>query len=57
MGNPIKNYEKKQRKARREAYREVRDMVHDTIIEQMGLSRGFKQKEREIYDCYKSIDK
>lgn len=50
MGNAIKNYEKKRRKERKEAYREIRQIVHDTMIEKMNLPSNLKDKEAEIFN-------
>ena len=50
MGNAIKNYERKKRRKQKEAQREIRQIVHDTIIRRMGLSNVFMEREREIFD-------
>jgi hypothetical protein len=44
MGNTIKNYEKKKRRERREALREVREIVHDVMVEKIGFSNLCKEK-------------
>ena len=50
MGNAIKNYERKKRREKKEAQKEIRQIVHDTLIRRMGLSSDFVEKEREIFD-------
>ena len=50
MGNAINNYEKKRRKEQKEVYKEIRRVVHDTVMARMNLPREFKEKEAEIFN-------
>ena len=50
MGCTIKNYEKKRRKERKEAYKEVREVVSDVLAERFGFSREMKEKQKEMVD-------
>lgn len=50
MGNTIKNFEKKRRKEQKEAYREIRKVVHDSMMAHINLPRDFKEKEAEIFN-------
>ena len=50
MGNTIKNYERKKRRERKEAYREIRQITHDFIMQRMGFSNSFIEREREVFD-------
>lgn len=43
MGNAIKNYEKKRRKERREAYREIQQIVHNTTTGRLPLPTELKE--------------
>ena len=44
MGNAIKNFEKKRRKEQKEAYREIRKVVHDIMMENINLPKDYKKK-------------
>ena len=51
MGNTIKNYQKKQRKERKEALKIVTDLVHNKMIDMLPPEMNeFKESEREIYN-------
>lgn len=50
MGNTIKNYERKKRREQKEAQKELRKVVHDTILKECGFPRAFKEKENEIFN-------
>lgn len=50
MGNTIKNFEKKQRKDKREAYKELQGIVRDTIIQKYPMPAHIKEKEKEVLD-------
>ena len=50
MGNTIKNYERKKRRERKEAQREINKIVHDLMVERMGLSNALREKEQEVFD-------
>ena len=51
MGNAIKNYQKKQRKERKEALKIVTDLVHNKMIDMLPPAMNeFKESEREIYN-------
>ncbi len=50
MGNAIKNYERKKRKEQKEAQRESYRLIHDVIVERMGIPYQLKDKEKEIFD-------
>ena len=56
MGNTIKNYERKKRREQKQAQREVRKIIHDTIAQRMGLSNTFMEKEREIFDFVNNLN-
>ena len=56
MGNAIKNYERKKRRAQKEAQKEIRQIVHDAVIRRMGLSNDFIEKEREIFDFVNELN-
>ena len=56
MGNAIKNYERKKRRERKEAQREIRQVVHDAIMQRMGLSNDFMEKEREIFNSVNELN-
>ena len=49
MGNSIKNYQKKKRRERKEAYKEIERIVHNKIINSLPYPKEFKEKEEEIY--------
>lgn len=51
MGNAIKNYERKKRREKRDAQREIRKIAHDAIISQCGLPKEFKEIEKKVFDC------
>ena len=50
MGNAIKNYERKKRREQKQACKEIRQVVHDVIMQRMGFSNSFMEQEREIFD-------
>ena len=50
MGNAIKNYERKKRRERKQAYKEIRQVTHDVIMQRMGFSNTFMEHEREVFD-------
>ena len=50
MGNAIKNYERKKRRERKEAQREINKIVHDLMVERMGLSNTLREKEQKVFD-------
>ena len=50
MGNAIKNYERKNRRERKEAQREINKIVHDLMVERMGLPDALREKEQEVFD-------
>ena len=50
MGNTIKNYERKKRREQKEAQKELRKVVHDTILKECGFTRTFKEKGNEIFN-------
>lgn len=56
MGNAIKNYERKKRREQKQAQRELRKIIHDTIAQRMGLSNTFIEKEREIFDFVNNLN-
>ena len=50
MGNSIKNYQKKNRRERKEAYKEIERIVHNKVINSLPPHlKEFKEKEEEIY--------
>lgn len=51
LGNTIKNYQKKQRKERKEALKMVTNLVHNKMIDRLAPTLNeFKESEREIYN-------
>ena len=50
MGNTIKNYQKKMRKDKRDAYKELRGVIHDTIVEKLDYPKELLDKEKEIFE-------
>ena len=50
MGNTMKNFEKKRRKQRKEYYREMQRLVHNTLMARYPIPNEFKEKENEIFD-------
>lgn len=51
MGNSIKNYQKKQRKERKEALKMATDLVYNKMIDRSPFALNkFKESEREIYN-------
>ena len=50
MGNTIKNYQKKRRNESRNAYKELRGVVHNTVMERLGMPKKFLDKEKEIFE-------
>ena len=56
MGNTIKNFEKKRRKERKEAQREINSIVHKAIMDRMNLPKDFKEKENEIFESYNQLN-
>ena len=53
MGNAIKNYQKKQRKESKEAYKELRGIVHNAIVkeyEKLGYPKELLKKEKEVFE-------
>ena len=51
LGNTIKNYQKKQRKERKEALKMVTNLVHNKMIDKLAPTLNeFKESEREIYN-------
>lgn len=55
MGNTIKNYEKKRRKEKKEAYARIRQIVHGAMLESFNLPNDFKEKEAEIFNQLNEI--
>lgn len=51
MGNAIKNFEKKNRKKRKEDYKEMQRIVHNAIMEKYPITREIKEKEAEVFDA------
>lgn len=45
----IKNYQKRQRRKQREAYREVQDIVHRELNKCLPY-RELREKEQDVYD-------
>lgn len=45
MGNGIKNYERKKRRERKQAYKEIRQIAHDVIAKRM----DFMEQECELF--------
>lgn len=51
MGNTIKNYERKKRRKRKEAQREIGKIVRDVLNDRIGfLPDALREKEKEILD-------
>ena len=56
MGNAIKNYERKKRRERKEAQREIRKIVHDVLVDRIGFPNALREKEQEIFDSFNDLN-
>ena len=50
MGNTLKNFLKKQRKQRRDDYKEAQKYIHDMAMRNLSVNRDFKEKEQEVFN-------
>lgn len=49
MGNTIKNYQKKRRRDSRKAVKELNGIVHDAIVEKLGLPKELLEKKKRKF--------
>lgn len=49
MGNAIKNFEKKMRKAQKEDFRKMQIIIHNEIMRKYPIPDKLKEKEMEIF--------